>query len=211
MLRTTCRALLLVGATALLGATASRVAAESTGWLLVANKGDRSISIIDPAAGKQVAAVPVGGVTGHELVASVDGTRAYVPIYGDSGVGKPGSDGQTMAVVDPAGRQVVRTLDFGHGVRPHHPVVGPKDGLLYVTTEIDNTIAVVDPKTLKIVRLGAHGPPRVAHAGHHPGRPARLYGQRRLGDGLGPRFEQRKTVAVVPISSKTQRIALSVD
>ena len=65
------------------------------GWLLVANKGDQTLGIIDPAAGKQVAAVPEGGVTGHEVIASPDGKFAYVPIYGNSGVGKPGTDGKS--------------------------------------------------------------------------------------------------------------------
>ena len=59
--------------------------------LLIVNKADRTLSIIDPEIGKEVAAVPVNGVTGHEVIASPDGKTAYVPIYGDSGVGKPGS------------------------------------------------------------------------------------------------------------------------
>ena len=43
------------------------------------------------------------------------------------------------------------TSTFGHGVRPHLPVFGPKDGMLYVTTELDQSITIIDPKTLKIV------------------------------------------------------------
>ena len=35
--------------------------------LLVANQGDHTLSLIDPVAGRQIAAVPVGGVTGHEV------------------------------------------------------------------------------------------------------------------------------------------------
>ena len=89
--------------------------------------------------------------TGHELIASPDGRFAYVPIYGNSGVGKPGTDGTKMVVVDLGARKVVGTLDFGHGVRPHCPVFGPKNGLLYVTTELDQSVSVIDPKSLKIV------------------------------------------------------------
>ena len=55
--------------------------------------GRSDLSLIDPEAGKQVATVPVDGVTGHEVAASPDGKTAYVPIYGDSGVGRPGTDG----------------------------------------------------------------------------------------------------------------------
>ena len=42
-------------------------AAESKGWLLVANKGDKTMGIIDPSSGKQIAAIPEDGDTGHEL------------------------------------------------------------------------------------------------------------------------------------------------
>src|ERR1700722_15139248 len=101
------------------------------GLLLVANKGDSSLGIIDPVAGKQIAKVPEGGVTGHEVVASSDGKLAYVSIYGNSGVGMPGTDGSNMVVIDVAARKIVGNVDFGKGGRPHLPVFGPKNGLLY--------------------------------------------------------------------------------
>ena len=105
------------------------------GMLLVVEKGAQSLAIVDPASGKVLASVPEGGVTGHEVAASPDGRFAYVPIYGDSGVGLPGTDGRNMVVIDVAAQKVVGNVDFGHGVRPHLPVWGP-DGLLYVTTEL---------------------------------------------------------------------------
>ncbi len=105
--------------------------ASSSGLLVVANKGDRALGIIDPAAGKQVAEVPEDGVTGHEVAVSPDGRTAYVPIYGNSGVGKAGTDGRKMVVIDLKTRKITGTVDFGHGVRPHCPVFGPKNGLLY--------------------------------------------------------------------------------
>ena len=85
---------------ALLSAAGPLRGAEPSGWLLVANKNDQALGIVDPVTNRQVASIPVGGVTGHEVIASPDGTRAYVPIYGNAGVGRPGSDGQTMAVID---------------------------------------------------------------------------------------------------------------
>src|ERR1039457_4738858 len=120
--------------------------APGRGLLLVANKGDESLGIVDVDAGKQVATVPEGGTTGHEVVASPDGRTAYLPIYGNSGVGKPGTDGDRMVVIDIASRKVTGTVNFGKGVRPHLPVFGPKDGMLYVTTELDAAITIIDPK-----------------------------------------------------------------
>jgi DNA-binding beta-propeller fold protein YncE len=81
------------------------------GVLLVANKADRTLGIVDPDAGMQVATVAEDGTTGHEVVASPDGRLAYVPIYGNSGVGKPGTDGRNMVVIDIATRKVVGKTD----------------------------------------------------------------------------------------------------
>src|ERR1700684_2948936 len=108
--------------------TLASASAGAQGRLLVAQKGDRSLAIVDPAAGKVIASVAEGGITGHEVVASPDGRLAYVPIYGSSGVGKPGTDGTNLVVIDIASQKVVGNLDFGHAVRPHLPVFGPKDG-----------------------------------------------------------------------------------
>ena len=123
----------------------------SHGLLLVANKGNQTLGIVDPAAGREVAEIPEGGITGHEVAASPEGQTAYVPIYGNSGVGKPGTDGRTLAVIDLASRRVLKTLDFDRPLRPHCAVFGPKNGLLYVTTELANSITVIDPKSLRII------------------------------------------------------------
>jgi hypothetical protein len=44
-----------------------------------------------------------------------------VPIFGDSGVGKPGTDGQLIRVIDLAKKAIAGTVDFGKGIRPHCP------------------------------------------------------------------------------------------
>jgi YVTN family beta-propeller protein len=186
-------------------------ASAGRGLLLVANKDDRTLGIIDPQSGRTLAAVAEGGVTGHEVTASPDGRFAYVPIYGDSGVGKAGSDGANLVVVDIAAGKVAGNVDFGRGVRPHCPLFGPKDGLLYVTTELDNSITVVDPRTLKVV-----GTVPTGQAESHMLAITRD-GRRGYTANVGPGsvsvldLEARKTVAVVPISGKTQRISLSAD
>jgi len=185
--------------------------AAGDGLLLVANKGDRTLGIIDTAAGQQVAAVPENGVTGHEVIASPDGKTAFVPIYGDSGVGKPGSDGRHLIAVDLASRRITGTVDFGHGVRPHCPMVGPKDGLLYVTTELDNSVTVIDPRTLKIVGMVPTGQAE-AHMLAITRDGTRGY-TANVGPGTVSVLDMaaHKTIAVIPIANHTQRISLSVD
>jgi len=198
-------------AAGLLTMTSAESGSKNSGLLLVANKGDRTLGIIDAEAGREIATVPENGITGHEVVASLDGKLAYVPIYGNSGVGKPGTDGSNMVVIDIAARKIVGNLDFGHGVRPHCAVLGPKDGLLYVTTELDNAVTVIDPKTVKIVAKIPTGQPESHMLAISPD------GERGYTANVGPGtvsvldMMARKTLAVIPVSSQVQRIAVSVD
>jgi DNA-binding beta-propeller fold protein YncE len=179
--------------------------------LLVAEKGQQSLAIVDPVSGKVLASVPDGGVTGHEVIASADGRLAFVPIYGNSGVGNPGTDGRTLTVIDIATKKVVNLVDFGHGVRPHCPLIGPKDGLLYVTTELNQTVTLIDPKTLKIVGYLPTGQPE-SHmlALSHDGR-------RGYTANVGPGtvsvldIQARKVLKIIPVSANTQRISISPD
>src|SRR6476660_6449694 len=105
-------ALLLLTVGAATGRSESPANKED-GVLLVANKGDRALSLIDPVAKKEIARVPENDTTGHEVIASPDGKLAYVPIYGNSGVGKPGTDGSTIDVIDLVARKRIQTIDFG--------------------------------------------------------------------------------------------------
>jgi DNA-binding beta-propeller fold protein YncE len=186
-------------------------ASAPKGMLVVANKGDNALGLIDVAAGKQVAEVAEGGVTGHEVIASRDGKLAYVPIYGNSGVGMPGTDGSNMVVIDLASRKVVGNVDFGKGVRPHCPLFGPRNGLLYVSTELEKAIAIIDPSTLKIVGSIPTGQEQshmftITRNGH-----------RAYTANVGPGtvsvldLDARKVLDIIPVSGQVQRISLSVD
>jgi DNA-binding beta-propeller fold protein YncE len=194
-----------------LGLGAASFAEESKGLLLVTNKGDHTMSLVDPAANKEITTVPEEGVTGHELAASPDGKRAFVPIYGDSGVGKPGSNGQLMRVIDVAKRQIVGTLDFGKGVRPHCAIYNAKKNLLYVTTEIDNTVSIIDPDSLKIVGTVPTGQEQSHMLA------VTKDGTRGYTANVGPGtvsvldLDKKELIKTIPISKMTQRISLSVD
>src|SRR5580692_4842844 len=190
---------------------AAASAGAQTGRLLVAQKGDRSLAIVDPGAGNVIASVAENGITGHEVAGSPDGRLAFVPIYGNSGVGKPGTDGNNIVVVDVAAQKLVGNIQFDHGVRPHCAVFGPKDGLLYVTTELDRAITIIDPKTLKIVgSIPTEQPESHMLALSHDG-------LRGYTANVGPGtvsvldIQARKTLTIIPVSSNTQRIAISND
>ena len=199
----------LLGTAGLPGA--GQASAASRGVVLIANKGDQNLGIIDPEAGRQVATIPEDGITGHEVIASPDGKTAYVPIFGNSGVGKPGTDGQLIRIMDIASRKVTGTFDFGKGVRPHCPMIGPKDGLLYVTTELESAISVVDPRQLKLV-----GTVPTGQIESHMLAISRD-GRRGYTANVAPGtvsvldLEARKTLTIIPVSGSVQRIALSPD
>jgi DNA-binding beta-propeller fold protein YncE len=203
--------LLAIGLSAMSVPSGNQPAGDVSSVLLVANKGNQTLGIVDPEAGVQIATVAENGTTGHEVVASPDGRTAFVPIYGNSGVGKPGTDGQNIDVIDVASRKIVGNIDFGHGVRPHCAVIGPKDGLLYVTTEIDKAISVIDPHTLKIVGSIPTGQPE-SHMLAITADGTRGY-TANVGPGTVSVLDMaaRKTVAVIPVSNEIQRIAVSTD
>jgi YVTN family beta-propeller protein len=185
--------------------------AAGRGLLLVANKGEHTLGIVDPDAGRQLATVPEDGITGHEVIASPDGRTAYVPIYGNSGVGKPGTDGQTLAVIDVSTRQLIHTIDFGRPVRPHCPKFGPKNGMLYISAELTDSIDVLDPRTQRIVDSIPTGQPE-SHMFAITRDGKRAY-TANVGAGTVSAIdlEAKKVLAVIPISKETQRISLSVD
>lgn len=181
--------------------------------LLVANQGNATVSVIDAKSGSQLAVIEekTPGVHGHEIAASADGRTAYLPIYGSTGVGKPGIDGHEMLVIDVPSRKIIGHIDFGHSVRPHQPVLDAAHNLLYVTTELDNAVTIIDPRTQKIIGKVPTGQPEshmfvLSHDGRRgytanvgPGTVSVL-------DVIG-----RKTIAVIPVSHMVQRISISND
>jgi YVTN family beta-propeller protein len=204
------RPIVLGALLAVAGAWAGGDDARQSGLLIVTNKGDHTLGIIDPVLGRQVATVKQSGVTGHELIASPDGRTAYVPIYGDSGVGRPGSDGRTVDVIDLASRRLVTTIDLGRPERPHDPKFGP-DGRLYVTTELTNTVTVIEPRTNQVVdRLPTEQPESHMLLVSRDGR--RAYTSNvHAGTVSAIDVASKKVTAVIPVAKMGQRLAFSAD
>src|SRR2546427_12776160 len=126
------------------------------GLLVVANQKEHTVLVVDPDNRRELAKISVG-VNGHEVIVSNDSRFAYVPIYGNSGVGRPGTDGSTIDVIDLQERKLAGTIDLGKPLRPHRAEIGA-DGLLYVTAELANAVDVVDPTTRKVVAEISTGP-----------------------------------------------------
>jgi DNA-binding beta-propeller fold protein YncE len=180
-------------------------------YVLVANKAANTLGLIDPDSAKQIATVAESGITAHEVVASSDGKLAFVPIYGDSGVGMPGTDGNAIDVVDLETRRTIQTVKFDRGVRPHCAVIGPKDGMLYVTTELKQSVTVIDPRSFKIVGEIPTGQPESHMLAISPD------GARGYTANVGPGtvsvldIANRKTLNVIKVANHVQRISVSAD
>ena len=108
--------------------------------LLALSKRDHTLAIVDPATLEVVARVPVG-VDPHEVIASSDGRRAYVSIYG-------GGRYHALSVVDLEARKALPEVDTGALNGPHGLVfIG---GKVWFTAEGAKAVARFDPATSRI-------------------------------------------------------------
>ncbi len=109
--------------------------------LLVLNKSDATLSIIDPESGKTTGSVPTGEGP-HEVELSSNGRLAFVSNYG------AGVAGKTLSVIDLSARKEQRRVDLGDLRRPHG--VAFTHGKLYFTAEDSRSIGRYDPSTEKV-------------------------------------------------------------
>jgi DNA-binding beta-propeller fold protein YncE len=94
----------------------------------------------------------IGGFprTVHELLLVPETGLAYVPIYGEGIHGKNPNPGHVIALIDLKNRKHIGDIDLRPYVSPHTLKLAP-DGLIYVTCENSAVVAVIDPKTNKMV------------------------------------------------------------
>ncbi|HEX2253691.1 MAG TPA: cytochrome D1 domain-containing protein [Thermoanaerobaculia bacterium] len=137
-----------------LGAALLVAAPAAADTLLVANKGEATLALVDLARGEVVATLPTGAGP-HEVAVSPDGALAVVADYGGR---EPGS---TLTVVDVPGAKVVRTVDLGGHRRPHG-VVFLDARRVAVTTEGSGSLLVVDVVAGEVARAVETGQ-RVSH------------------------------------------------
>jgi YVTN family beta-propeller protein len=137
-------------------------AAPSQPLLLVLNKAEATLSIIDPSTMRVVGRVPTGEGP-HEVATSADGRLAYVTNYGGQ---KPGN---SLSVIDLAAAKEVRRVDLGPLLRPHGIV--ERGGKIYFTAELARAIARYDPATDKVDLIVGTGQNITHMLVMHPQRP----------------------------------------
>ena len=104
--------------------------------LLVVNKAENSLAVLDPATGKAVKHIATGDGP-HEVALSADGRTAYVTNYGAQ------TPGSSLSVIDLAAGKETRRVDLGALRRPHGLIVS--GGFVYFTIETNRAVARYDP------------------------------------------------------------------
>jgi YVTN family beta-propeller protein len=121
----------------LLGVAASALAQTPSPALLVLEKQDNAMAMVDPASMKIVARVPAG-TDPHEIVASTDGRVAYISNYGGTD-----SDLHTISVVDLLAHKELPAIDLG-ALHSAHGLFYAGDKL-YFTVESNKAFGRYDP------------------------------------------------------------------
>ena len=110
--------------------------------LLVLEKSDNTLAVVDPEELQVVARIPAGEDP-HEVIASDDGKLAYISNYGGEG-----STLNTISVVDLVAQKALHPIDLGALHSPHGLAMG--GGELYFTAETSKVIGRYDPRTQRI-------------------------------------------------------------
>lgn len=109
--------------------------------LLVLDKEENMLSIIDPATATTVARIPTGEGP-HEITASDDGKLAFVANYGAR------TPGNTISVIDLLAQKELRRAELGALHRPHG--ITFSDAKVWFTAEQNRLIARYDPGSNQI-------------------------------------------------------------
>lgn len=120
--------------------------------LLVLNKADSELAIVDPGTLKVVGKVKTGPIP-HEVAASADGKIAVATNYG------PHQDGTTLSLIDVAAQKEIRRVQLKNLTGPNGEafgdLIGPHgveffDGKAWFTAEGSKKIARYDPATNRV-------------------------------------------------------------
>jgi YVTN family beta-propeller protein len=117
-------------------------ARASAGTLLVLNKFEDTLALVDPATHSVIARIPVG-LGPHEVAVSADGRTAVVCNYGSAQ-----APGNSLSVIDLVERKERQRVDLGGFWRPHG--IAESRGKFFFTSELSRTVARFDPATGRI-------------------------------------------------------------
>ncbi len=121
-----------------------------TRGLLLIDKVGSYIRFFDPVTFKERSSIQVA-TKPHDFVLTPDRKTAYVPLYGDGIFNRNPNPGHEVLIVDMDAAKVVGSIDTAPYRAPHGIQIGP-DGTVYVASDLDHKLLVIDPKTRKVTK-----------------------------------------------------------
>src|SRR5688572_23832647 len=121
-----------------------------TRGLLLIDKMGGHIRFFDPAKFTERSSIAVA-TRPHDFVLTPDRKTAYVPLYGDGIFNRNPNPGHEVVIVDMDSAKVVGSIDTSPYRAPHGIQIGP-DGMIYVASDLDRKLLVLDPKTRKMTK-----------------------------------------------------------
>jgi YVTN family beta-propeller protein len=191
-------------ASVFLFAGTSVTTAASPGTLLVLNKSDNTLSLLDLASKKSLATIPTG-VGPHELAVSPDGKVAVVCNYGSQT-----EAGNSLTVVDVAARKPLRTIDLDKYQRPHG-IAWLRGNEVVVTSQASRSLLIVDVgagAVTGVVATDQDGSHMVALAPAHNRAFVANVGS---GSVSAIDLKEKRLLANIPTGEGTEGIAISPD
>ena len=113
--------------------------------------------------------------------------------------------------MDIEGRKIVKSIDLGKGLRPHCPITCAKTGLVYITTENENSVSILDPKTMTITGTIPTGHPESHMLAITSDGKTGYTANVASGTVSVLDLEGKKLVKSIQAAARTQRISVSVD
>ncbi len=130
---------MLCGALCVFAIASVSLAQAPSPALLVLEKDDKMLAVVDPASLKITARIPAGEDP-HEVAASADGSLAFISNYGAFG-----NPHHTISVVDLVHQKALPAIDLGPLTAPHG--MQEADGKIYFTAEFSKAIGRIDVAT----------------------------------------------------------------
>jgi YVTN family beta-propeller protein len=124
--------------------------AKNSRGIIAVDKMGGKVLFLNPATYETEVVIDRFPRTVHELLVLPETGTAYVPIFGDGVHGRNPNPQHHLCVFDLHKRALVTTIDLRPYIAPHTLKLGP-DGLIYITCENSAVVAVIDPKTNKVV------------------------------------------------------------
>jgi DNA-binding beta-propeller fold protein YncE len=132
------------------GARSTMTGSAGTKGMIAVDKMGAKILFLNPKTYETETVIDGFQRTVHELLVMPEAGVAYVPIFGDGIHGRNPNPGHVLCVIDLNKRVRLADIDLRPYIAPHTLRLAP-DGLIYITCENSAVVAIIDPKTNKVV------------------------------------------------------------